>query len=159
MAVEFRIVGPIQNVEIIARGRGIRNVRRLRRSYGGTRWRKLKGIAQIRLRSGKIRLAEVHWYEAHGTGKKELSERGTSTRPGRAKRKSHFLVCIDNRGYEASLETNKIYLAIRDEDAQRTGDVRIVDESGEDYIYSRRRFVPIEVPATVRASIRRHAAA
>jgi hypothetical protein len=82
-----------------------------------------------------------------------------STRPGRTSRKSHFFVCIDNRGYEASLETNKIYLAIRDEGAERAGDIRIVDESGEDYLYSKRRFVPIEVPATVRASIRRHAAA
>jgi hypothetical protein len=52
-----------------------------------------------------------------------------------------------------------IYLAMRDMDAERTGDVRIVDESSEDYLYSRRRFVPIKVAATVRASIRRHAAA
>jgi hypothetical protein len=57
------------------------------------------------------------------------------------------------------LERNKIYLAIRDVDAERTGDVRIVDESGEDYLYSKKRFVPVEVPATVQASIRKHAAA
>jgi hypothetical protein len=94
-----------------------------------------------------------------GSERKNSSESGISTRLACASRKSHFLVCIDNRGYEASLETNKIYLAIRDEDAERAGDVRIVDESGEDYLYSRRRFVPIEVPATVGASIRKHSAA
>ena len=91
--------------------------------------------------------------------KKNSSGKSTSTKSGRASRKLQFLVCIDNRGYEASLESNKIYLAIRDVDAERTGDVRLVDESGEDYLYSKKRFVPIEVPATVKASIRKHAAA
>lgn len=91
--------------------------------------------------------------------KKKLNGKGTSTRHGRSHVRSQFLVCIDNRGYEASLERNKIYLAIRDASAEQTGDVRIVDESGEDYLYSKKRFVPIEVPATVKASIRRFAAA
>jgi hypothetical protein len=57
------------------------------------------------------------------------------------------------------LERNKIYLAISDESAERVGDVRIIDESGEDYLYSKRRFVHIDVPAAVKASIRKHAAA
>ena len=91
--------------------------------------------------------------------RKNSNEKGTLTKTRRSSLKSQFFVCIDNRGYEASLERNKIYLAIRDEDAERTGDVRIVDESGEDYLYSRKRFVPIEVPATVKASIRKRAAA
>jgi hypothetical protein len=91
--------------------------------------------------------------------RKKLNGKDTSTRHRRSRVKARFLVCIDNRGYEASLEPNKIYLAIRDERADQTGDVRIVDESGEDYLYSKKRFVPIEVPATVKASIRRFAAA
>jgi hypothetical protein len=91
--------------------------------------------------------------------KKNSSGKDTSTKPGRTARSSQFLVCINNRGYEASLERNKIYLAVRDEEADQAGDVRIVDESGEDYLYSRKRFVPIDVPATVKASIRRHPAA
>lgn len=91
--------------------------------------------------------------------RKNSSGKATSTRPGRPAVKSQFLVCIDNRGYEASLERNKIYLAIKDQYADQTGDVRIVDESGEDYLYSKRRFVAIEVPATVKASIRRYVAA
>lgn len=82
--------------------------------------------------------------------KKNSNGGGISTRSGHQRLKSQFLVCVDNRGYEASLERNKIYRAVRDLDAERSGDVRIVDESGEDYLYSKKRFVPIEVPASVK---------
>ena len=91
--------------------------------------------------------------------KKKSNVRSTSTRRVRPSTKLQFVVCIDNRGYEASLEPNKIYPAVKDEDAERAGDVRIVDESGEDYLYSKKRFVPIEVPARLKASIRKHVAA
>ena len=57
-----------------------------------------------------------------------------------------FVVCIDNAGYEASLELHKIYSVVPDTDAAQDGDLRIVDESGEDYLYSADRFVRIEVP-------------
>jgi hypothetical protein len=89
--------------------------------------------------------------------KKNSNGKNTSTRLRRTGRKSQFLVCIDNRGYEASLERFKIYFAIRDECAERTNDVRIVDESGEDYLYSKKRFVSIEVPAAIRSSIKKNA--
>jgi hypothetical protein len=56
-------------------------------------------------------------------------------------------------GYPASLEQNKIYVALPDEDAERRGQVRVIDESGEDYLFSADRFVSIEVPAAVRASL------
>jgi hypothetical protein len=59
----------------MATGNSIRDIRRLRRTYGKGRWRKLKGIAQIRLKSGRIRLAELHWYEAHGIGRKEIKRK------------------------------------------------------------------------------------
>ena len=64
-----------------------------------------------------------------------------------------FAVCVDNGGYEASLERNKIYVVIPDETAERDGDLRVVDESGEDYLFSADRFVAVDVPATVRASL------
>ena len=67
-----RIVGVITEVEIIASGRAIRELARLRKIYGGTRWRKLKGIAVVGLPDGTLSRAEVHWYEAHGVGKREL---------------------------------------------------------------------------------------
>jgi len=73
--MDFEIVGEITAIETIATGRGVRDLRRLRRSYGKGRWRKMKGIARIRLRSGHVRLAELHWYEAHGIGKKEFKRK------------------------------------------------------------------------------------
>lgn len=68
----FRIVGPIENIETIARGPGIRELHRVRKQFGSGSWRKLKGIANVELRNGKIRSAEIHWYEAHGIGKRKL---------------------------------------------------------------------------------------
>lgn len=70
--MNFEIISDIMEIEIIAIGSSIRDVARLRRMYGKGRWRKLKGVAQVRLRSGRIRLAELHWYEAHGIGKREM---------------------------------------------------------------------------------------
>ena len=67
----FKILEPLQDVETIAVGRAIRELRRLRRIYGAGRWRKRKGVARVRLRDGAIRLAELHWYEAHGIGSYE----------------------------------------------------------------------------------------
>jgi len=69
---EFEIIGRIDCVETIAVSNRIREIRRLRKTFGAGRWRKLKGIAFVALRNGKIRLAELHWYEAHGIGRKEL---------------------------------------------------------------------------------------
>ena len=70
--MDFRIVGRIRDVEPVAVGRRIRELRRLQRSYGRGRWRKMKGRAMVELGDGTIRQAEVHWYEAHGIGKKEF---------------------------------------------------------------------------------------
>lgn len=70
--MDFQIIGPITDVETIAVGRSIRELKRLRKAYGRGRWRKLKGIATIRLADDTICTAELHWYEAHGIGKKEL---------------------------------------------------------------------------------------
>ena len=71
--MDFELVGDLSDVETIAAGRGIRDLSRLRRLYGKGYWR--KGSARIRLRNGRIRLAEIHWYEAHGIGKKELKRK------------------------------------------------------------------------------------
>ena len=70
--IDFKLVGEITNVEIIAVNKSIRDLARLNRMHGKARWRKLKGIASVELPSGRIRLAELHWYEAHGIGKKEM---------------------------------------------------------------------------------------
>ncbi|OGA11484.1 MAG: hypothetical protein A3D95_01225 [Betaproteobacteria bacterium RIFCSPHIGHO2_12_FULL_69_13] len=71
----------------------------------------------------------------------------------RKSRTTHFAVCVDNRGYPASLELHKIYRVLPDDDAEAEGDIRVIDESGEDYLYSANRFVEIEPPQTVRRSL------
>lgn len=68
----FEIVGEITHVETFAAGTSIREIARLRKRYGRGRWRKRKGIARIRLQDGAVLLAEVHWYEAHGIGRKDF---------------------------------------------------------------------------------------
>jgi len=70
--MHFEVVGPIEQVETFATASGIRELPRLQKVYGRGRWRKRKGVATVRLADGTIRLAEVHWYEATGIGRKEL---------------------------------------------------------------------------------------
>ena len=70
--MHFEILGEILWPETIAAGHRIRELRRLNRVYGKTSWRKRKGIAKIRLAVGAVKLAELHWYEGHGKGKKEI---------------------------------------------------------------------------------------
>ena len=70
--MEFEVLGPIESLETIASGTGLRARRRLVREYGSGKWRKMKGIATVRLADGTICEAELHWYEAHGIGKKEI---------------------------------------------------------------------------------------
>ena len=70
--MDFEVVGPLRKIETIASGQAIRELRRLRRRYGKGRWRKRKGIATVRLRDETVHKAEVHWYEAHGIGRREM---------------------------------------------------------------------------------------
>ncbi len=70
--MQFEIVGEISQVETFATGSGIREIDRLRRTYGRGRWRKRKGIARVRFSDGTLHVAEVHWYEAAGIGRKEF---------------------------------------------------------------------------------------
>lgn len=70
--MDFEIVGEITQIQTIARGSSVRHRARLRRQYGRGRWRKLKGMAYVRLIDGSVRLAEIHWYEAHGIGRREF---------------------------------------------------------------------------------------
>jgi len=63
-----------------------------------------------------------------------------------------FVICIDNSGYPASLELHKIYAVLPDERAAEDDFLRVVDESGEDYLYSAKRFVPVELPQKVKQS-------
>jgi hypothetical protein len=73
--MKFDIIDEIKEIETIAKGSGIRDLTRLKKIYGLGNWKKMKGIAHIRLSSGKVKLAELHWYEAHGIGKKEIKRK------------------------------------------------------------------------------------
>ena len=73
--MNFEIISEITDIDAIAIGSKIRDITRLRRRYGKGRWRKMKGVAKVRLRSGRIRLAELHWYEAHGIGRREMKRK------------------------------------------------------------------------------------
>ena len=70
--MRFEILGKIENVETFATGKGIRELTRLQKCYGKGRWRKRKGVANLKMPDGSLRLAEIHWYEAAGIGKKEF---------------------------------------------------------------------------------------
>jgi len=69
----FRLRGPILDEEIIAVRGAVRTLARLRKAYGIGRWRKLKGKALIELPDGSVVLAELHWYEAHGIGRRDMT--------------------------------------------------------------------------------------
>ncbi len=73
--MHFEIIGTIAEIETIASGRSIRVLPLLQKRYGKGRWRKLKGVASVRLANGRIRIAELHWYEAHGIGRKEIKRK------------------------------------------------------------------------------------
>ncbi len=115
---DFEIVGKITDVETIATGSSIRELPELRARFGQGRWR--KGVANVRLSDGTIRLAEVHWYEAH---------------------------CINNDGYVDDLKVRTVYRILPDESAARSNYLRVVDETGEDYLYPASKFVVVDVPA------------
>ncbi len=70
--MDFEIIGEIGEVEVIAVNLSIRESARLKEQFGGKRWRKLKGTARVRLSNGNTRRAELHWYEAHGIGKRKM---------------------------------------------------------------------------------------
>jgi len=70
--MKFDVVGRISNIEVMAAGSGVHLRRYLRKAYGPGRWRKLKGTATVRLPNGALRRVELHWYEAHGIGRRDL---------------------------------------------------------------------------------------
>jgi len=73
MILQLReIIGEIRNEEVIAKGSSVKIRKRLEKLYGHGNWKKMKGIAEVRLSDGSVRQAEIHWFEAHGIGKKNI---------------------------------------------------------------------------------------
>jgi hypothetical protein len=102
----------------------------------------------VRLVSGTLRRAEIHWSEAHGIGKRGLKIKrfldSTRVQPS----SQSFALCVEDGGME-DLEARKLYQVLPDREAAREGYIRVVDESGEDYIYPSDLFVPVRLPAAV----------
>jgi len=89
------------------------------------------------------------------SARKKSSVSATSTSRSRRQRESKFVVCVSNRDYPASLELHKIYRVLPDKQAERDGDLRVIDESGEDYLYPAEWFVAVDVPQAVKTSLLR----
>jgi hypothetical protein len=127
--MHFEILGQISDIETFAAGSGIREIARLRRVYGRGRWRKRKGIARVR------------------------PDQAPALRFETMAQAKQLVVCIDNEGYAGSLEKRKIYVALRDAGAEKHGLLRIVDESGEDYLYPKTSFRSIALPLSVKKAV------
>jgi hypothetical protein len=69
---DFELLSDVKDIELIAVNLSIRERKKLKARFGGSRWRKLKGIALVRFPNGEIRQTEVHWYEAHGVGRRKM---------------------------------------------------------------------------------------
>ena len=146
----------MMQVETLAVGSRIREIARLRKVYGRGRWCKRKGIAKVRLSDGSLHVAEIRWYEATGLGRKEFKIKRlfwVLTRRKLNRAASRLVICVDNKGYRVSLEKRKIYVAVRDAVALKHGQIRVIDESREDYLYPKSLFLPITVPGSLRKAI------
>ena len=106
----------------------------------------------MRLPDGFECYAEIHWYEAHGIGKRE-NESQRASRLNIMKNENQFAISVQNEGYLASLELWKVYRMLPDRRAAKDQLVRIIDESGEDYLYDQYRFVPIKLPQAAKEAI------
>ena len=150
--MHFRVVGCITNVERIASGKAIRERKRLWKAYGKGRWRKLKGTAEVEFFDGRYAMRKSTGTEPTGWGRKGTRSSGFSTD---MKRDGEFVICIGNKGYAASLELRKVYQVIPDKAASRLHQVRVIDESGEDYLYPENYFVPVHLPQAAERAVRR----
>jgi hypothetical protein len=148
----FKLRSEITDVQVIAVGRAIRKLAYLEKLYGKGRWRKLKGRALVEVPGGRVAQAEVHWYEAHGIGRVDMKI--GASRLTMARRKGRFLLCIRRGSYKFSLQPRKIYRSLEDPRAEADGLVRVIDESGEDYLFPAGMFVPIELPAKAAPAFR-----
>ena len=102
-------------------------------------------------------MAEVHSYEASGIGRKRPQDQADTGLSEMAQKheKTGYVVCLSNRGHEASLMTFRIYCSIPDSDATKHSLIRVIDESGEDYLYPEKMFAAIEIPQEVAKALRK----
>lgn len=150
--MEFQVVGAITDIEIIAVGRSIRELARLRKVHGTGRWRKLKALDSFACRMVASRRPSYIGMKrtVSANGKSRSSDCWIDMKK---KVSPQFVMCVSNKGYPASLEVRKVYQKLDDKQAEARSLVRIIDESGEDYLYPTEFFVPIEMPEAVARSL------
>lgn len=124
--MDFKVLGRVWNVETIAVGNAIREIKRLRR-VDGTK----------------------HTASAHMSSRSKITSTKRAPRPQR----QSFVLCVRNGGYEASLERRKLYRTIADPEAAANDQIRVIDESGDDYLFPKRLFVALELPPPVRRAL------
>ena len=151
----FEIVGEISQIETIAVGKRIRDLPRLRRVYGTGGGENSRGWPWFDCEAERYAARRCTGMRRMVSAGRKSSANAMSTRPRKSRRRQAvtFAVCVENSGYPASLELHKIYRVVPDQDAAREGDLRIVDESGEDYLYPAEWFAAVEVPRRVKASL------
>lgn len=137
----FELVGPLRGGETIATAREIRELKRLQKAYGRGRWRKERALVE-----SDFEMAAST--QRKSTGAKRTASATRSTRSSGSSRdaRSKHVVCVSNVGYTASLEVRKIYATVRDAAAEKLGFLRVIDESGEGYLYPREQFSVITLP-------------
>ena len=148
--MKFEVVGEIERIETIAAGPRVKIRALLRKTYGRGRWRKRKGVANVRLPNGNLRRVELHWYEAHGIGTRHEDQEVFGQIMKRLTKR--FALCLKNAGNEASI-LGKVYRVLPDERAAKDDLVRIIDESGEDYLFHKAQFAFVDFPQAVRRKL------
>jgi hypothetical protein len=149
--VIYQLVGEIYDIEVIAVGRSIRELKRLRKVYGRGRWRSSKELHQSDFLM--VRYIEANSIGMRRTAWVEKKSNGSSPRK-KGPAESQYVVCVKNDDYPASLELRKLYQFMRDSAAARLGMLRVVDESGEDYLYPDDYFVAIRLTPAVERALR-----
>ena len=142
--MSFEILGEIDDIETIAGGPSVRERVRLTAQFGRGRWRKLKGIATVRLRDGWIGRAELTLVRGAWHWSSQVQDKAF---PGMSMKetKRNYVICI-HVDEPTDLEVRKVYEVLPDESAARRGYVRVVDESGEDYLYPKECFASVHLP-------------
>ena len=149
--MHFKIIGRISDVETIASGTAIRERKRLWKNYGKGRWRKLKALR-------KSNLLTVRFVRRRFTGTKLMglvrkNTKSSALSSNAVAGAARFVLCVRNRDYPGSLELRKVYRLLKDEQASKHRLLRVIDESGEDYLYPEEYFVPIKLPQAAERAV------
>ncbi|MDO9128679.1 MAG: hypothetical protein Q7U34_02320 [Anaerolineales bacterium] len=156
--MQFEIIGDIANIETIAAGSSIRILPLLHKRYGPGRWRKLKGVATVRLFDSTVRIAEVRWFEAHGIGRRKMRIKRfldlLSMNMNKQKPTPHFAICINTDDPDL-LTPRTVYKILPDESAAKSNYVRVIDNEGEDYLSPADYFVFVDFPQAIQRTLLR----